>query len=130
VLVTQDPKAPFRIQDIFQRIYKERIEEDRYINPDDGLLVELIVQCTDKVYSGPLNSTYKRTFIRNIAPKTLRIANWPMAHLDYGPKDQQRWALFLMAVKWPMTCFALYCIVCPILHLPCLRESSADSLSF
>ncbi|KAF8853895.1 hypothetical protein BDZ45DRAFT_748059 [Acephala macrosclerotiorum] len=111
VIVTPDPKKPFRIQDMFQRIYKEQKVDDRYISPYDGRLVELMVQCTDRVYSGPPNSTYKRTFIRNIAPKTLWVANWPMSHLDYGPKDQRNWARFLMIVKWPITCIALYAII-------------------
>ncbi|KAF4618367.1 hypothetical protein G7Y89_g14936 [Cudoniella acicularis] len=104
-------EKPFRNQDNFQRIYKGRTADDRYINPDNGRLDHLIVQCTDRVYSGRRNSTYKRTFIRNVSPKTLRVANWPMSHLDYGPRKNKPLGYFLMVVKWPLTCIALYIII-------------------
>jgi hypothetical protein len=101
----------FRHQDILQRVHQSSSEDDRYIDPGSGRVNELIVQCTDRVYSGPNYSTYKRTFIRNVAPKTLRIANWPMNHLDYGPESEKSWELLLMVLKWPLTCCLLYTIV-------------------
>ena len=104
-------------QDVFRRVHRSGTSDDRYLNPDNGRVEELIVQSTDKIYRGPRNSTYKRTFIRNVAPKTLRVADWPMNHLDYGPQTQKPWALFLMIVKWPVTCCALFIIVCQL----CIR---------
>jgi hypothetical protein len=108
--IIQVPEKVLRHQDIMQRVHHGPCD-DRFINPGDGKVVELVVQCTDRVYKGPRNSTYKRTFIRNVAPKTLRIANWPMNHLDYNLSDRKAWSYFLMVVKWPITCIILYHIV-------------------
>jgi hypothetical protein len=117
----QDPgfgnpsKENFRHQDSLRRIYEGR-SDDRYLDPVDGRVKELVVQCTDRVYRGPRNSTYKRTFIRNVAPITLRIASWPIGHLDDEriSKASKRWARFLLVIKWPITCYVLYHIVCQV----------------
>jgi len=123
----QDPgfsnlsKRNFRHQDSLQRIYEGRFD-DRYLDPVDGRVKELVVQCTDRVYCGPRNSTYKRTFIRNVAPLTLRIASWPIDHLDdeLTDKASKRWARFHLVIKWPIKCYVLYHIVCQVLfHCHC-----------
>jgi hypothetical protein len=67
----------YRHQDSLQRIYEGSFD-DLYLDPFTGRVQELVVQCTDRVYRGLKNSTYKRTFIQNVAPITLRIANWPV----------------------------------------------------
>lgn len=110
----QDPGYPgfsdvkFRHQDSLGRIFQGP-PDDRFLNPIDGAVKELVVQCTDRIFTGPRNSTYKRTCIRNVAPITLRIANWPMSHLTNEPqnKSQERRAKLLLAVKWPVACYAL-----------------------
>jgi hypothetical protein len=114
--------ANFRHQDSLQRIYEGQFD-DRYIDPVDGRVKELVVQCTDRVYLGPRNSTYKRTFIRNVAPITLRVANWPMGHLDDESKRKasKHRVRFLVVVKWPIACYLLNHMVCqaPFNRLPC-----------
>lgn len=114
--------ANFRHQDSLQRIYEGPFD-DRYLDPVDGRVKELVVQCTDRVYRGPRNSTYKRTFIRNVATITLRVASWPMDHLDDEPrtKASKMWARFLVVVKWPITCYVLNHMVRQALFhsLPC-----------
>lgn len=107
----QRSPTTFRHLDILQRVHQSRLRDDRYIDPEFGRLSELIVQCADRVYSGPNFGTYKRTFIRNVAPKTLRVANWPMSHLDYGPETEKIWGIAIALLKWPLTCCLLYIIV-------------------
>jgi hypothetical protein len=114
----QNPGCPafsdekFRHQDSLERIF-EGPSDDRFLDPIDGAVKELVVQCVDRIYKGPRNSTYKRTFIRNVSPVTLRIASWPMSHLQNKPKGKSHdWrAKLLIATRWPITCYALnHCV--------------------
>lgn len=50
----------------------------------DGKISKLVVQAVDDIYDNNTGSTYRRTFIRNIAPLYLRLANWPFNHVDYS----------------------------------------------
>ncbi|KAG4431383.1 hypothetical protein IFR05_013143 [Cadophora sp. M221] len=74
----QASEEKFRHQDSLQRVH-EGPSDDRYINPVDGRVMELIVQCTDRV-----------TLIMN--PKVVVP--------DTGGR-------FLFIIKWPITCFVL-----------------------
>lgn len=38
----------------------------------------------DDIYDNNVTATYRRTFIRNIAPMFMRLANWPFNHVDYA----------------------------------------------
>ncbi|KAJ5523775.1 hypothetical protein N7494_010425 [Penicillium frequentans] len=118
-----DKSSKYRHKDHFQRIYKGSLDE-RFLDPVTGKVKELIVQCVDNVYNGPQNSTYKRTFIRNVSPLTLRLANWPMSRFDeeeerketeekeVKPKSLKRMlSSFELLVKWPISCFLLYPVV-------------------
>lgn len=48
------------------------------------MISKLVVQAVDDIYDNNTGSTYRRTFIRNIAPLYLRLANWPFNHVDYS----------------------------------------------
>lgn len=56
--------------------------DDRYISSWDGKISKLVVQAVDEIYDNNTGSTYRRTFIRNVAPFYLRLANWPFNHVD------------------------------------------------
>jgi hypothetical protein len=58
--------------------------DDRYISSFDGKVSKLVVQAVDDIYDNTMNSTWRRTFIRNIAPLYLRLADWPLNHVDYA----------------------------------------------
>ncbi len=51
------------------------------------------------IYDSPGNGTWRRTFIRNVSPWHLRLANWPMSHVDYlrGPTDDD---IPMIVAKW------------------------------
>lgn len=57
--------------------------DDRYISPIDGKVEDLMVQAADDIYDSNANCTWGRTFIRNVAPWYLRLADWPMNHVDF-----------------------------------------------
>ncbi len=58
-----------------------------YISSWDGKASKLVVQATDEIYDNDITSTYRRTFIRNVAPRFLRLANWPYSHVDPNLND-------------------------------------------
>lgn len=72
----------YRHLDIFEREWNGDYD-DRYISPWDGKISKLVVQATDDIYDNCANSTWRRTFIRSVAPFHLRLANWPFNHVDY-----------------------------------------------
>ena len=100
----------YRHRDAAGRIFNG-IEEDRFIALDRHI-ERMMVQCTDEIYEGPRNSTWRRTFVRNMAPWAVRIANWP---LNKTPLNKQHWSTedwFWVVVKWPVSCFFLIFTVC------------------
>src|ERR1700761_6182893 len=95
----------FRHRDAVNRIFNG-IEEDRFIAADRHI-ERMMVQCSDEIYDGPRNSTWRRTFVRNMAPWAIRIANWP---LNTTPIDSKHWSgedWLWIVVKWPFSCFFL-----------------------
>ncbi len=99
-----------RHRDIMQRVWNGP-EEDRYLSPCDGHLAKLVVQVTQDVYSGEKNSTWRRTFIRNVSPSYIKVANFPFSTLppDMNDWDEAHWAT--LAWKWIPACCALLCVV-------------------
>ncbi|KAJ9606942.1 hypothetical protein H2200_008953 [Cladophialophora chaetospira] len=97
--------ATHRHRDAVNRVVN-KIEEDRFIQIDRHI-ERMMVQCTDEIYEGPRNSTWRRTFVRNMAPWAIRIANWP---LNTTPIDAKHWSnedWMWIIVKWPVSCVLL-----------------------
>lgn len=73
---------------------------------------KLVVQAVDDIYDNSTNSTWRRTFIRNISPLYLRLANWPFNHIDYaryGGPSSDDWPLLIG--KWFITSIAISFVV-------------------
>jgi hypothetical protein len=99
-----------RYRDAVGRVYTG-IEEDRFLLPYDVHLARMLVQTTDAVYKGPGNATWRRTFIRNVAPYIIRIANWPLNSVKVSKDhwDGTDWAKIIS--KWPLSCLGLAIMV-------------------
>jgi hypothetical protein len=97
-----------RHRDIFDREWTGDYD-DRYISSWDGRVSKLVVQAVDEIYENNTGSTYRRTFIRNIAPVYMRLANWPFNHIDFSrtngaiPTDDMP----LLCLKW----FVASCLI-------------------
>ena len=96
-------------------------DDDRYLNPDDARISGLVVQTTNDVYDGPTNSTWRRTYIRNVGSSIVRIAQWPFAQV---PKDRGQWSRdnwIVVGLLWLPTCCSLLLVVCshPIIVVSC-----------
>lgn len=101
----------FRHRDPMRRVWKG-YEDDRYLRPSDGRAVDLIVQSTDDIYDGPTNSTWRRTYVRNISALIIRVAYWPMRNVpsDVGKWTRRDWTT--VGLWWLPTCIALLLVVC------------------
>lgn len=87
------------------------INDDRYISPWDGHISKLLVQCTDEIYGAAGNTTYRRTYIRNVSTKMLRLANWPTKHFDWVAGRYKYGGTGLLVAKWIPACIALTVMV-------------------
>ncbi|KAK0636050.1 hypothetical protein B0T17DRAFT_587350 [Bombardia bombarda] len=71
---------------------------DRYLHHHDGYLRNLIVQCTDDLFSAPSNSTWRRTYVRKVSPLKVRLATW-VIDFSYDPESwEDWWIMFLRAL--------------------------------
>jgi len=68
---------------------------DRYLHSYDGSLRNLIVQCTDDIFEGPANSTWRRTYIRNVSPFKSRVATWVL-DFSYDPESWEDWTIMIL----------------------------------
>ncbi|KAL6707094.1 hypothetical protein ACN47E_004846 [Coniothyrium glycines] len=98
----------YRHRDIFDRQWTGDYD-DRYISSWDGKVSKLVVQAVDDIYDNNTGSTYRRTFIRNVAPVYIRLANWPFNHVDYSKNNGKP-----TSEDYPMLCLKWFLTSCII----------------
>lgn len=101
-----DPAYSFRHRDCMARVW-QGAEDDRYLSPFDGHISKLLVQCTDEIYENPGTSSYRRTYIRNVSTRMLRLANWPTSHFDFVKNEYREYGTGWLIAKWIPACLAL-----------------------
>jgi hypothetical protein len=72
-----------------------------------------VVQAVDDIYENNNTTTYRRTFIRNIAPMYLRLANWPFSHVDVNKNDgiPTNQDMPMLCLKWFLTSIVIIIVV-------------------
>jgi hypothetical protein len=83
--------------------------DDRYISSWDGKVSKLVVQAVDDIFENNTGSTYRRTFIRNVAPVYMRLANWPFKHIDFARLNGK-----IPSEDYPMLCLKWFIASCII----------------
>jgi hypothetical protein len=53
------------------------------------------VACVDDIYEGPGTSTWKRTYVRKVAPLKVRIATW-IIDFSYDPQSWEDWGIMVL----------------------------------
>jgi hypothetical protein len=104
----QDPRTDsYRHRDPMFRVHNGP-PDDRYLSPYDGHIAKLHVQATDELYDGPGTTTWRRTYVRNVAPLSRRIATWP---IDFAvdPKSWKDWAMVIMRFI-PASLILVFCV--------------------
>jgi len=109
----------YRHRDIMDRIH-EGDRDDRYISSWDGMVSKLVVQATDEIYEHNVGSTYRRTFIRNVSPIYMRLANWPFNHIDPTKNNGKPTndEMLMLCVKW----FFASCLITVFISSPSPAE--------
>ncbi|KAF1831692.1 hypothetical protein BDW02DRAFT_39381 [Decorospora gaudefroyi] len=105
----------YRHRDVFGREWTGEYD-DRYISSWDGKVSKLVVQAVDDIYENNTGSTYRRTFIRNVSPLFMRLANWPFSHIDYTKNDGKPTSddYPLLCLKW----FVTSCVISLVISSP------------
>ncbi|RSM04825.1 hypothetical protein CDV31_009852 [Fusarium ambrosium] len=89
-----DTETKMRHRDYAGRVsYKAR--SDRYLHHNDGYLRNMYVAATDDIYEGPGTSTWKRTYVRKVAPMKVRIATW-VIDFSYDPQSWEDWGIMVL----------------------------------
>ncbi|KAJ5611557.1 hypothetical protein N7528_008662 [Penicillium herquei] len=101
-------EGEFHHKDHFQRVHRGKADE-RFLDPEDGRVQKLIVQCTEDFLKVARDSKYERTSIQDVSPLTLRIANWALKGFDTDSEGKgYRSINYLEAAwKWPAACVFL-----------------------
>lgn len=89
-----DPSQSYRHRDSMNRVFNGPMD-DRYLSPWDGHLAKLHVQATDELYNAMGTTTWRRTYIRNVAPMNVRIATW-VIDFSTDPQSWRDWWLMLL----------------------------------
>ena len=96
-------------KDMMQREDPIYHQENSYLAAD-GRVRGLVVQATDIVYGGARNSTWDRTFVRNISPSVVRLASWTIDQLaDTRGWTKRDWVW--LVGKWGLSCLGLIFLV-------------------
>ncbi|KAF4980287.1 hypothetical protein FZEAL_3658 [Fusarium zealandicum] len=89
-----DTENKMRHRDYAGRIsFKTR--SDRYLHHNDGYLRNIYVAATDEIFEGPGTSTWKRTYVRKVAPMKVRIATW-VIDFTYDPRSWEDWGIMIL----------------------------------
>jgi hypothetical protein len=103
-----DSNQNYRHRDGMDRVCVFQMD-DRYLSPYNGHLAKLHVQATDQLYDDQGTTTWRRTYIRSVAPLSNRIATWP---IDFAvdPQSWKDWGIILL--KFIPASFALtFCVI-------------------
>ncbi|KAJ4186295.1 hypothetical protein NW759_016951 [Fusarium solani] len=89
-----DGETKMRHRDYASRVsFKTR--SDCYLDHNDGYLLDMCVAATDNIFEGPGTSTWKRTYVRKVAPMKVRIATW-VIDFAYDPQSWEDWGIMLL----------------------------------
>ena len=111
--VGQDPGYQNEVhhhRDLFRRPFKGKDWIEKFLNPYDGQLCDLIVQSSDEVYNGDSRARWLRTGLRNGSPWIIRLSNWAMSR-DHGSEDRVGTDIGTATLRWIPACLGLTIIV-------------------
>lgn len=90
---------------------KRFMPEDFYLSPTDCHLAKLMVQCSQEVFDANPNSTWRRTFVRDVSPLLLRVANWALRSIPNEDRPMTGEEIAIMVAKWLPASIAILFLV-------------------
>ena len=97
-------------RDLFMRPFKGEQGNDKFLNPYDGRLCDLVVQSSEEVLFSEPRVRWFRTRLRNGSPWMIRISNWALSR-DHGSKKPVGTDVREAILRWIPACFALAIVV-------------------
>lgn len=121
-------KSELKHLDVFRREH-EGLKDDRYLDPLDGRVRNLVVQSTKATYNQRNDTTWRRTYMKNVSPYIIRLAYWAMPSMpssqESGAITDERKSYEVTALaswkkeqwihvgrRWLLTCIGLLIMVC------------------
>lgn len=102
---------------------KDFSEEDYYLSPFDGHLAKLVVQTAQDVYDAEPNSTWRRTFIRDMSPFMMQVANYVLETVPRDDRPMTTNEIAALLIRWvPASVAILILVSC----LPLQNVTSCD----
>lgn len=75
-------RGMFKHLDVFHRKF-EGLADEKFLEPLDGRVRRLVVQTIGPIYDTENDTTWRRTYVRNVSPLIIRLAWMPYAGLPY-----------------------------------------------
>ena len=97
-------------RDCFKRPSKSERGYDKFLNPYDGRLCDLVVQSSTAVLNSTSHARWRRINIGNGSPWMIRIANWAMSR-DHGSEETVQTDVGKAIQRWIPASLALAVIV-------------------
>ena len=92
------------------RPFKGEPGNDKFLNPYDGRLCDLVVQSSGEVFKSKSGARWSRTYLRSGSPWMIRISNWALSR-DHGSKETVGTDVTVAILRWIPACFALAIVV-------------------
>ena len=130
-----------RHRDAMRRVWRGS-DDDRFLDPVNGRIRDLIVQATSDIYDEPNKTTWRRVWMRNTSSHIVRLAYWAVGSsrtlesriirdVDWGHRlndpidnrhrsDSTQWSwqeLQPAVIRWLPSCIGLLFLVCPLIYL-------------
>lgn len=112
-ILVQDPGYQNEVhhhRDIFGRPFKGKDWNEKFLNPYDGRLCDLIVQSSNEVLNLKPGARWLRTRLHNGSPWIIRLSNWAMSR-DHGSEKQVGTDIPTATLRWIPACLGLAMIV-------------------
>ena len=97
-------------RDLFRRPFKGKDWNEKFLDPYDGRLCDLIVQSSDGILKKASKARWLRTGVHNGSPWIIRISNWAMSR-DHGSEDLVGTHFETATLRWIPACLGLTIIV-------------------
>ena len=104
------PHKTHHHRDFFKRPSKGEGKYDKFLNPYDGRLSDLVVQSSTPVLNSTSRARWRRTGIANGSPWMIRVSNWAMSR-DHGSEKTVQTDVWKAIQRWIPASLALAAIV-------------------
>ncbi|KAL8788969.1 MAG: hypothetical protein Q9213_001378 [Squamulea squamosa] len=100
-------------RDFLKRAFSRDIHDrdfDHFVNPYDGKLARLVVQCSGEISREESSSSWSHTSVKSGSPWMIRLSNWAMSRFR-DSKGEMHSSILKAALRWIPACCAIVVVV-------------------